>query len=395
LIQGEVQEPFLGVTFTYPQTPDLRRKIPVVPCRRPKPTRENEVRVGVIGAGNYARLMLLPTLKGMQEVQLVGVSTSRGLNAWDAARRFGFEFAASDSAQILDDDRIDLVVIATRHDSHAALAEAALRAGKHVFVEKPLATNEEDLRAVVAAAERSQRHLMVGFNRRFAPLIQRTRQKLDGSPQPLAMLYRINAGAVPPSHWTRDGEEGGGRIVGEVCHFVDLLQYLCASAPISLTADSLSGETGSIPPEDVLTITIRFAGGSIGTIHYFANGDKVVPKEYLEVYGGGRTILLDDFRHARCAEGGRMTHWKSARQDKGQSGELQALVTAIRTGDATPIPLSESVTTTLATFRILDALRCEGEVPVTWKASPPRSGADRDTNLQTQEAGVASDGATL
>jgi predicted dehydrogenase len=384
-----VKEPHLGVLFTYPDAPDLRRKIPCGELSAlraplsvkagPSPTEsgarraasrsEAPVRVGVIGAGNYARLMLLPRLKEMRDVRLVGVATARGVSADDAAKRFGFAFAATDPRAILDDPGIDLVVIATRHDSHAALAAAALAAGKHVFVEKPLATNEDDLRTVVAAAEQAETHLMVGFNRRFAPLARQAREKLRDRAQPLAMVYRVNAGALPASHWARDPEEGGGRIIGEVCHFIDLLQYLCGSAPVSVFAASVSGDGGSAPPEETVTITLRFADGSIGSIHYFANGHRAVPKEYLEVYGGGRTLILDDFRRARWAEGKSVARWKSRAQDKGQRGELEALLEAIRTGTPSPIPLAQAVLTTLASFRILDSLRWGRELPVDWTRS--------------------------
>jgi predicted dehydrogenase len=257
-------------------------------------------------------------------------------------------------------------VIATRHDSHAGFAKAALEAGKHVFVEKPLATNEEDLRALVAAAEAAERHLMVGFNRRFAPLVQRAREIFAHRSQPLSMIYRVNAGAVPASHWMQDTAEGGGRIVGEVCHFVDLLQYLCGAPPVSVFAACAGGEMGSVPSEDVVTITLRFADGSLGTIHYFANGHRAIPKEHIEIYGGGRTFILEDFRQARCAAGSAISRWKSRDQDKGQQAEVQAFVAAVKTGGPTPIPLSEAVLTTLTTFRALDSLRQVEEVPITW-----------------------------
>lgn len=367
LIKGEVKEPYLGVLFTYPDAPDLRRTVPTRAPAAVRPGPEPEVRLGVIGAGNYARQMLLPRLKGMKEVELVGVATSRGLNAWDAGQRYGFQYAASDPRQILEDPRVNAVVIATRHDSHAALAQAALEAGKHVFVEKPLATNEEELRALVAAAEAAGRHLMVGFNRRFAPLVQRARQTFAHRSQPLSMLYRVNAGAVPASHWMQDASEGGGRIVGEVCHFVDLMQHLCGAAPVSVFAAAVGGETGSVPPEDVVTITLRFADGSIGTIHYFANGHRAVPKEHLEIYGGGRTFILEDFRHARSAAGPAVSRWKCRDQDKGQQAEIRAFVEAVRGGGPSPIPLSEAVLTTLTTFRALDSLRRFEELPVDWE----------------------------
>jgi predicted dehydrogenase/threonine dehydrogenase-like Zn-dependent dehydrogenase len=372
LIKGGTGEPFLGVTFTYPETVDLRRKIAVAPAQPVQTASETGVRVGMIGAGQYARGMLLPELRRMKDVRLIGAATSRGIGATDAARRFGFEFATTDTKEILDDSRINLVAIATRHDTHASFARAALEAGKHVFVEKPLATNEEALWALVEAAGRSGRHLQVGFNRRFAPLIRKAKAQFAGHTQPLAMIYRVNAGALPASHWHQDGEEGGGRIVGEGCHFLDLMQFLCGSPPVTVHATSVSGNTGTIPQEDIVTITVRFADGSVGTLHYFANGDKAIPKESLEVFGGGKTFLLDDFRRARFASGGKVAHWKLRAQDKGQRAELRAMLDAITTGSPNPVPLHEAVLTTLTTFRALDSLQLGREVPVEWTI--PREG---------------------
>lgn len=254
--------------------------------------------MGVIGAGNYARLVLLPAFKATATARLVGVATSTGLSARHAAERFGFEFSASDPQQVLGDDRVQLVIIATRHGSHAALTKAALEAGKHVFVEKPLAMDEEALRAVVDAVERAGRHLMVGFNRRFAPLVSRASARFRGHTQPMATIYRINAGALPASHWTQDPADGGGRIVGEVCHFVDLMQHLCGSEPVSVFAVPAGGPAGAGATggdgavDDTVSITIRFADGSVGSILYTAGGDKAVAKEYLEVHGGGRTFMV-------------------------------------------------------------------------------------------------------
>jgi predicted dehydrogenase/threonine dehydrogenase-like Zn-dependent dehydrogenase len=384
LIKGEVKEIYLGVLLTYPEQADRRRTIPMapaVPAAGPEPA----IRLAMIGAGLYARSMLLPKIKALKDVQLVGVSTTRGPSADASARKFGFEFASTDVREILDDPRINLVAITTRHDSHARLAQAALEAGKHVLVEKPMATNEADLLALVRAAGRSGRHLQVGFNRRFAPLVQRAKEEFRDRAQPLAMSYRVNAGALPSGHWHQDTDEGGGRIIGEGCHFIDLMQYLCGADPVSVFATSISGNVGAIPAHDVVTVTIRFADGSIGTLHYFANGDKSVPKEYLEVYGGGRTFILDDFRRARFAEGGRVARWKRSAQDKGQAGEVRELVEAIRANGPTPVPLREAVLTTLTTFRTLDSLRSGAEVPVGWAIKP---GDEGDGASGAEDAGA-------
>ena len=367
LIKGEVKEPYLGVMLTYSDRADSRRTVPTVPAN-PEPIGGQEaIGLGLVGAGLYARSMLLPKLKALPDVRFVGVSTTKGVSAGDAAQRFGFGFASTDTEAIFGSPEVNLVIIATRHDSHARLATAALKAGKHVFVEKPLATNEADLLALIRAAEDSGRHLQVGFNRRFAPLIQKAKAKFQGHAQPLSMLYRVNAGALPASHWHQDGDEGGGRIVGEGCHFLDLMQFLCGSDPVSVYAASASGDVGAIPAHDIATITVRFEDGSIGTLHYFANGNKALPKEYLEVHGGGKSFILDDFRTARYAEGGRAVRWKLAGQDKGQANEVDALIRSVRSGSAPPVPLREAVLTTLTTFRALDSLRAGLEIKVGWR----------------------------
>jgi predicted dehydrogenase len=189
----------------------------------------------MIGAGNYARLMLLPHLSKMKEVELVGVSTSTGISGKYVAKKYGFRFCATDNEEILKDKEINAVVIATRHNLHAELTMRALASGKHVFVEKPLATNEEELARLVEVANNSDKLVMVGFNRRFAPLVVEAKKAFAGHAGPLSMIYRINAGAIPSDHWTQDPEEGGGRVIGEVCHFVDLLQFLCGGkARVSL-----------------------------------------------------------------------------------------------------------------------------------------------------------------
>ncbi|RYG24177.1 oxidoreductase [bacterium] len=366
IVKGEVKEPYLGLIFSYPDVSNLARTVPNVKVAEATAGPEKEVRVGVIGAGQYARAMLLPKLKGMEGVELVGVATSRGMTSGDAADKFGFGYATTENEQVLNDPKINLIVAATRHDTHARFVVDALNAGKNVFVEKPLATNDAELRQVVEAAEKAGKIVQVGFNRRFAPLIQKAKEKFEGHAQPLSMMYRVNSGMIPSDHWHQDASEGGGRIVGEGCHFIDLMQFMCGSEPVAVYATSISGNTGAMPAEDVATITVRFADGSIGTLHYFSNGDKAVQKEYLEVFGGGKTFILNDFKSAKYAEGGKVTEWKLGPQDKGQMAEMQALVAAIKAGKPAPIPLRESVLTSLTTYRALDSMKFGVEVAVDW-----------------------------
>lgn len=368
IVKGEVKEPYLGLIFEYPELLKIERIVAIKTNVQPA-EKQSAVSLGVIGAGGYCKTFLLPKFKNSPDVRMKMVSTSRGISADDAAKKFDFEVAATDSDALINDPEINTIVIATRHDSHARLTIQGLKAKKNVFVEKPLACNDEELRQVVEAAETSGRVLQVGFNRRFSPLIQQAKAKLKGHSQPLSMIYRINAGALPADHWHNDPTEGGGRIIGEGCHFIDLMQFLSGSKPVSVVATSVGGPASAIPNEDIITITVKFEDGSIGTLHYFANGDKIVPKEYLEVFTAGKSFILENFVKARFAEGGKFTEWKAAGQDKGQNGELDAFIDAIKKGGEWPIPLDELVATTLTTFRAMDSLRLGQEVAVAWAES--------------------------
>jgi len=289
--------------------------------------------------------------------RLVGVCAANGSHSHQSAKKFGFHHAASDEDSLINDAAINTIVIATRHHLHARQVIAALKAGKHVFCEKPLCLNEEELRDVVRAYEAQQQIsntlLMVGFNRRFAPLALRLKNFLRGIHEPLAMHYRVNAGFVPADHWLNDPEQGGGRVIGEVCHFVDFLSFLAGAPPISVQAN----DAGAIArTDDHLVISIEFANGSQGTISYLTNGDKSYSKERVEIFGGGRVAVLEDFRRLELVRQGRKRVFRSLlRQDKGHSGEWKAFAAALRIGAEGPIPFNEIVSTTLATLRVLDS----------------------------------------
>lgn len=366
LIQSKDSKECLGVIFTYPHEVSVSRRVEILPSKR-KTVPENAIRVGMIGAGNYATLMLLPYLSKMGNVELVGVSTSTGMSGKHTAEKFGFRFCTTDNTEIFEDKDINAAVIATRHNLHAKLAVDAISLEKHVFVEKPLAVNEDELKLIVNAVHESDRHLMVGFNRRFAPLVLEAKKFFGEQAGPLSMIYRVNAGAIPPDHWTQDLEEGGGRIIGEVCHFVDLLQFLCGAKPIEVYALA-GGKPEGDPVEDNVTITIAFENGSIGTIAYFSTGDKVIPKEYIEVYGAGKTFLIDDFRRARYGSGGNVRTLRGLGQDKGQPGTLSAFVDSVLGKRPVPIPFDELVYTTLTTFRVLDSIRIRSVLPIEWSS---------------------------
>lgn len=358
VIQGKTGEAFAGVLLTYParMAPPVRR----VSLRAAAPP-AGALGVGFVGAGNFARAVLLPRFQKAADVSLAGVSTATGMNARAVGERFGFGYATTDTPALLADPAVHAVVVATRHASHARLAAQALRAGKAVFVEKPLALDEEGLAEVRAAQEETGGVLAVGFNRRFSPLSRIVKDAFTPG-LPLAISYRINAGFIPRESWIHDPEDGGGRIVGEVCHFVDLCQFLADDEPVEAFAHALGGAEGGM--HDTVAITLRFARGSIATISYYSTGDKSFPKERVEVFAGGTLAVLDDFREVTVSRAGKRTRTRRMSQDKGFDEEVAAFVAAARTGGAPPIPLRSLVATTRATFAIVASLQTGAPAPV-------------------------------
>ena len=344
----EKGEPHLAMLLTYPEQTAAPERVVV---RAPAPPRE-KLGVGFIGMGNYARGVLLPKVKGAEGVALTAVVTRTGLSAHHSAEKFGFGVAATDAAAVLDDPSTNAVFIATRHDSHASLVARALSAGKHVFCEKPLALDRASLDEAIAAARAGSAVLTVGFNRRFAPLLKQARDALNPRSGPLMMIYRVNAGAIPGDSWIQR-DEGGGRILGEACHFVDALTYLCGALPIDVQASAARGHG------DAVSAILRFADGSIGTIIYSSLGDASLPKEYLEAFAHGRAITLDDFNALTIHAGGKVKTVKAS-QDKGQSALVAAFLDAARGKAPAPIPLDEIEAVSRATIAIEEALRAAG-----------------------------------
>jgi predicted dehydrogenase len=370
LISGNTGEPFLGVLLTYPETPDLGQKIalrqppqvsPAALSRAAGSPHLARVRLGVLGAGNFATATLLPALKKVAPLELVNIASSGGVSARAAADRFGFAHCTTDPQELLADPSIDAVAVLTRHHLHAPQVIAALQAGKHVFVEKPLCLKAEELAAIIAAYQDSQNqaasaaeagsapYLMVGFNRRFAPFVLELKGHLRQVQEPLMLHYRVNAGYVPPNHWTQDPEQGGGRLLGEGCHFIDLLIYLAGAGVRRVTCQALPDQGGQ-PPDNFLVV-LEFANGSLGTILYAAGGDKGFGKEVLEVFGGGLAARLDDFRSLDLRQGRkRVRRWARLRQDKGHAAEWLAF-TAFLTGKGPePMTFAEAVHATEVTL---------------------------------------------
>jgi predicted dehydrogenase/threonine dehydrogenase-like Zn-dependent dehydrogenase len=329
----------LGIVIRYPDSAPSPERIMLSPKVHAAPARMAKQRpgIGFIGAGSFAADMLLPALKQL-DVDFVGVATARGVTALQAGEQFGFRYLAADAETLMADDAVDAVFIATRHDEHARLAALALHAGKAVFVEKPLALDVDSLEHVLAAAAHAP-PLLVGFNRRFAPATQFVRERLARVPGARVVHIRANAGYIPPDSWVHDPETGGGRIVGEGCHFVDLACYLVGAAPVAVSAMALGGPDPAARLKDNATISIRFADGSVATILYTAKGNTQSGKERVEVFAGGVTAEIDDFRSA-VVYGARTERWKGS-QDKGHAEQLRRFVAAVRDGGESPIPLQQ------------------------------------------------------
>ena len=356
LISGETKEPYLGVLLEYDTERDVGRRIEIASAQKRSASTKASVRVGMIGAGGYAQAMLLPHFKS-EGVEFEAIATATGLTARSIGEKYGFRHAVAGADEIIADERVNLAVIATRHDSHAQLAARALDRGLHVFVEKPLAMNEEELEAVIEAAQGSAGRLMVGFNRRFAPHSVRAREFFADRQNPLSIAYRVNAGRIPRTHWLQDPGEGGGRIIGEVCHFIDFMHFLTGSLTTRVYAEAITSRNQQLVDEDSVFITLRLADGSNGSIAYVAEGDRSLPKERVEIFGEGRSFVLEDFRTATLHSDGREEVIKLRAQDKGQREEVRAVCALVRENTDAPIALPDLATTTRATFRILESLR--------------------------------------
>ncbi|WP_028226474.1 bi-domain-containing oxidoreductase [Paraburkholderia ferrariae] len=367
--------PSLGIVIGYPQQAPERndarlksadaseRTVPLTLAGKAVPVAPSAVRVNVIGAGNYAGRVLIPAFR-RAGAALNGIASRNGVTAAHYGRKHAAAFASTDAAALCASPDAQAVVIATRHDTHAEYVLQALQQGKHVFVEKPLCLTRAQLERIteaMAAATRSARLakrpepiLMAGFNRRFAPQVTRIKNLLAPLAAPKALVLTVNAGMIAPDHWTQDRDSGGGRIIGEACHFVDLLRYLAGSPIASFEATGFE----AIKPAscDTASITLRFESGSVGTIHYFANGHRSLPKERLEVFCGGKALVLDNFLKLRCYGWPQFTRQNLWRQNKGQEACVAAFVDAIANSGPAPIPLAEVLEVSGVTIDIAQEL---------------------------------------
>lgn len=341
-------QPHLGIVLGYdtPDSPASGQKRTLAVAQAGHVVTPGQPVVGFIGAGNYAMRVLIPAFKAAG-VALHTVSSAGGVTAAHAATKFGFRHASTDAEALLANPEINTVVIATRHDSHAYWIDKALAAGKHVFVEKPLVIDDQSLveleRAYGALADESKPILMTGFNRRFAPQIEKMKTLLDSINEPKTFVVMVNAGAIPADHWTQDPDVGGGRIIGEGCHFIDLLRFLAESPIVSAQASAQKAAPGLPVLHDTVSFTMMFADGSMGTVHYLANGHKSFPKERVEVFCAGRVLQLDNFRTLRGYGWPGFRKMNLWRQDKGNTACAAAFAGAIKNGKPSPIPFDQLV----------------------------------------------------
>jgi predicted dehydrogenase/threonine dehydrogenase-like Zn-dependent dehydrogenase len=361
VITGKTKEKFLGVVLTYPESVETLENQTVVRFNVPafKPA---TCKLGVLGAGLFANAVLLPAIKKAGDIELIGIASSGGLHAQHSGKKFGFQYATSNDDEIINDPNINTVAILTRHDSHADLVVKALKAGKHVFVEKPLAIHSSQLSAISKQLKANgQALLTVGFNRRFASLAQQLQSSIADRQSSMHVHYRVNAGPIPLNHWTQDPAIGGGRVIGEGCHFVDFITFLVGASPVSVTAHALPD--GGKYREDNVSMIFTFSDGSIGVVDYLANGDKSFPKERIEVFCGGQVSVLDDFVALQTVRDGRKNAVKGA-QDKGHMAEWKAFSKSIREGGEPPIPYEQLIGVTRSAFAAVESIRTGNKIDI-------------------------------
>jgi predicted dehydrogenase/threonine dehydrogenase-like Zn-dependent dehydrogenase len=356
------KEKYLGVLLAYPETDPAASRVVQLDHQKGvasiKTVSGAEVGIGMIGAGGFGTGTLLPSLAQQKGIALRGICSQRGLTARSVGDKWEFEFCTSDVRELLNTNSIDCVLICTRPDSHADLVCKALNAGKHVFVEKPLAVNLEQLIQIQEAVQNNPgRVLMVGFNRRFSPFVQEMKQFIQRRGKPLVATYRVNAGSLPHDDWQLDPEQGGGRIIGECGHFIDVLCYLTGSRPTEVFASTISDPADAGSDVENASLTIRFADGSLGTIIYTTQGTSGFSKERLEVFSDGSVAVIDDFRTLELVGKGTRKRQKSwLKQDKGHASELQTFVDSVRGGLLSVDP-EDYFQTTLCTIQAVDSLR--------------------------------------
>ena len=346
-------EPYLGILIEYPDVgqTDLKRTIEIN-----RSSVKSQIGIGFLGAGSFARTTLLPALKNISAYHPRILCSAGGVSAEHSGKKLGFEVVTTDENAVYADKAVDTVFIATRHNQHADQVVKALRAGKHVFVEKPLCLTIEEL-AEIEKALTTDKLLMVGFNRRFSPAACQVKDFFASVAKPLTISIRFNAGEIPPEHWTQNDAIGGGRIIGEACHAIDLATFLAGAPPVKVFAESVGGLSTGDVTDDQCFITLRHANGAISSIAYLADGDKAYPKERVEIIGGGRVAVINDFREVETCTNGRTKKTSLGRQDKGHVAELKAFADALTGKTASPMSWDDIRAVTLASILAVRSIR--------------------------------------
>jgi len=350
LVTGKKKDdkPHIGVVLQYNE-PDLHKNVIVLKDK--KYSSNEKVTLGLIGGGLFAKTTVLPAIRKFKNVELVGIATATGKNCHHLAKKFGFDYCTTDYKELLNDDSINTIMVLTRHNSHSFFVQEALKHGKNVFTEKPLAINREQLMDIIKTLKNNEGLLMVGFNRRFAPTTQFIKDKIGKVNGGMVVNCRCNAGFIEHDSWVLDPEVGGGRIIGEVCHFIDLINYLTDSYPVKVYGETIE-ESGQFLAEDNLSITLKMANGSVGTITYVANGDKSFPRERVEVFYNNSVSVIDNFKTAVYSENGKVYKKRSFNVDRGHEKEFEMFFKAIKEGKPNPVQVNDYIYTTLATFAI-------------------------------------------
>lgn len=367
-------EPYLGMLLTYPEV-EQRTPQPVVQLRKPALARPGtsasggKLGVGVLGAGNFARLVLLPLIAAETKFRPVMLGSAGGSSAMHSGQKHGFDRVTSEEDELIHAPDVEAVFIVTQHDQHARQVLKSLRAGKSVFVEKPLCLTTTELAEIEAAIAESPGQLLVGYNRRFSPAAVEVQRFFSAYRGPKTISLRFNAGAIPADHWLQDPDVGGGRIIGEACHGIDLATFLAGAPPVRVFAQSIGGAHSPEVTDDQCFLTLQHADGSISSIAYLAGGDKAFPKERVEVFGGGQVAVIEDFRQVTTASHGKLTTGKIRAQDKGHAGEIAAWAHALREGGPAPIAWEDLRATSLTAMLAMRSMR-EG-YPLSLLDEPP------------------------
>ncbi len=353
LLEGKIKEDYLGILLNYKEGVELKSELVQISDASVK---SQTLNVGLIGAGNFTKSIIIPNLKKVGNVSFIGLCTATGVSAHSTGNKHEFKYITTDYQELLNNDEVNTVFITTRHDDHGNKVLHSLNAGKHVFVEKPLAIFEdelEDIKSFYSSAE-IKPVLQVGYNRRFAPLVQEMKKIVEDLP--VSINYRVNAGVIPRDVWIQDSEVGGGRIIGEVCHFVDTCTFLTGSLPENVFASCVTKPDQSIPDEDNVSVTIKYHNGSTAVINYYAFGNSQLSKELVEVFAPEIALRMDNFRELEIFKGSKSKKVKNANQDKGFKGEFKALKSAVEKG-IPAISFDEMYSTSKVTFAILNSLK--------------------------------------